>query len=382
MTMNSLIIKEISSRKMNFLLGMIAIITTVALFVSFFTSSEASNRETIRLTRDMGFNLRIIPKETNMDKFWLTGYSNLTMPENYILRFNEFKDFSYAHLTATLHSKVTWRNMDIILTGISPEIEPSGKPKSPMIFSIQPGTVYLGYEIAKALNLKKGDKIDLFGKNYSIEKTLTENGSDEDIRIFAPLTEVQDILNMKGEINEIKALDCLCLIEDHAEALKLLRDQLIQVLPEGKVILNQTIGIARERQRHMFEKYFALLIPVLIFVSAVWIGTLAYLNVKERKQEIGVLRALGYGTTQIAYLFLGRAIALGVIGAILGFILGTVFSLIYGPNIFIVTAKSIEPIYNLLIWSILAAPLFAAVSSFLPTIIAISTDPAIILRDN
>jgi len=380
--MFSLIIKEILSRKTNFILGMIAVITAVALFVSFFTSSEASNRETIRLTRDMGFNLRIIPKETNMDDFWLTGFSNITMPENYVLRFNQFKDFSYAHLTATLHKKVTWQNMNIILTGISPEIEPSGRKKAPMVFSIEPNTVYLGYEIAKTFELRKGDKINLFKNEFTVAKTLTESGSDDDIRIFTPLLAVQNILDMKGKINEIKALDCLCLIDGHTDALQLLRDQLNQVLPEGKVILNQTIAIARERQRHMFERYFAMLIPFLIFASAIWIGTLAFFNVKERKQEIGILRALGYGADKIAYLFLGRAMLLGILGAIFGFIIGTAFSLIYGPDIFIVTAKSIEPIYRLLMWSIVAAPLFAAVSSFIPTMIAISTDPALILREN
>jgi len=380
--MISMIVKEILSRKVNFFLGMIAVIASVAFFVFFFTASEASNRETIRLTRDMGFNLRIIPKDTNMDDFWVTGFSNITMPENYVLRFNKFKDFSYAHLTATLHKKVIWQGMNIILTGISPEIEPSGKKKAPMIFSIQPGTVYLGYEVAKAFELKKGDKIDLFGKEFLVAKTLTENGSDDDIRIFAPLHEVQEILDMKGQINEIKALDCLCLIDDNTDALQLLRDQLNQVLPEGKVILNQTIAVAREKQRHMFERYFALLIPVLILVSALWIGTLAYFNVKERKIEIGILRALGYGADKIALLFLGKAVLLGIIGAIVGFLIGTVFSLYYGPDIFIITAKSIKPIYTLLFWSILAAPLFAAVASFIPTIIAISTDPAIVLREN
>ena len=380
--MFSLIIKEILSRKTNFILGMIAVITAVALFVSFFTSSEASNRETIRLTRDMGFNLRIIPKETNMDDFWLTGFSNITMPEDYVLRFNQFKDFSYAHLTATLHKKVTWQNMNIILTGISPEIEPSGRKKAPMVFSIDPNTVYLGYEIAKAFKLKKGDNVDLFGNEFTVAKTLTESGSDDDIRIFTPLLAVQNILGMKGKINEIKALDCLCLIDSQTDALQLLRDQLNQVLPEGKVILNQTIATAREKQRHMFERYFAMLIPFLIFASAIWIGTLAFFNVKERKQEIGILRALGYGADKIAYLFLGRAMLLGIIGAVFGFIIGTAFSLIYGPDIFIITAKSIKPIYSLLIWSIIAAPLFATVSSFIPTMIAISTDPALILREN
>jgi ABC-type lipoprotein release transport system permease subunit len=380
--MISLILKEIASRKINFVFGVIAVITAVAFFVSFYTSSEASNRETVRLTRDMGFNLRIIPKETNMDEFWITGFSNISMPEEYVLRFNKFKDFSYAHLTATLHKKIVWQGMNVILTGISPEIEPSGKKKAPMIFSIQPKTVYLGYEVAKAFNLEQGDTINLFDNKFTIAKTLTENGSDDDIRIFAPLGEVQSMLNMEGKINEIKALDCLCLIDAHTDAIQLLRDQLDEVLPEGKVILNQTIAVAREKQRHMFERYFAMLIPVLLFVAAIWIGILAFFNVKERKQEIGILRALGYGAGKIAWLFFGRALLLGIIGAVLGFVIGTAFSLFYGPDIFIVTAQAIKPIYSLLFWSVIIAPLFTALASFIPTMIAISTDPALTLRDN
>ncbi len=380
--MISLIIKEIAGRKINFIFGVIAVVVAVAFFVSFYTSSEASNRETVRLTRDMGFNLRIIPKETNMDEFWATGFSNISMPEEYVLRFNKFKDFSYAHLVATLYKKVVWQNMNVILTGISPEIEPSGKKKAPMIFSIQPKTVYLGYEVAKAFNLEQGDTINLFGNKFTVAKTLTENGSDNDIKIFAPLHEVQSMLNMEGKINEIKALDCLCLIDSHTDAIQLLRDQLDEVLPEGKVILNQTIAVAREKQRHMFERYFAMLIPVLLFVAAIWIGILAFFNVKERQQEIGILRAVGYGTGKIAWLFLGRALLLGFIGAVLGFIIGTLFSLIYGPDVFIITAQSIKPIYSLLLWSVIVAPLFAALASFIPTMIAISTDPALTLRDN
>jgi ABC-type lipoprotein release transport system permease subunit len=187
---------------------------------------------------------------------------------------------------------------------------------------------------------------------------------------------------MPGQINEIKALDCLCLIDEETDALALLREQLNQVLPEGKVILNRIIADAREKQRHMYERYFAMLIPVLIFVSVIWIGTLAWFNVKERRKEIGILRAIGYGAGKIAYLFLGRAVLLGIAGAVLGFILGTAFSMIYGPDVFTVTAKAIQPIYSLLWWSLLAAPLFAAVASFIPAMMAISTDPAIILRDN
>ncbi len=382
MKINLLIIKEIFNRKTNFLLAMVAVITTVAFFVSFYTSTEASNRETIRLTRDMGFNLRIIPKETNMDDFWNTGFSDITMPEDYVYRFNQFKDFSYAHLTATLHHRINWQGMNIILTGISPEIEPSGRKKAPMIFSIEPGHVYVGFEVAQRFNIHKGDRIDIKGKNFIVAKTMIENGNIDDIRIFAPLHEVQEILGMPGKINEIKALDCLCLIDDNTDALALLRKQLNQVLPEGKVILNRIIADAREKQRHMYERYFAMLIPVLILVSVIWIGTLAYFNVKERRKEIGILRAVGYGAGRIAWLFLGRAVMLGIVGAVLGFVIGTAFSMIYGPDVFTITASAIKPIYSLLGLSLIAAPLFAAVASFIPAMIAITTDPAIILRDN
>ena len=102
----NLIYKEILHRKLNFVLALLAVTFAVAFFVSFFTANEASNRETIRLTRDMGFNLRIIPKKTDMNKFWANGYSDLSMPEEYVDLFWGFKNFSFAHLTAILHKKI------------------------------------------------------------------------------------------------------------------------------------------------------------------------------------------------------------------------------------------------------------------------------------
>lgn len=375
-----LIFKEIVHRKLNFLLGSVAIVMAVALFVSFFTMSEASKRETIRLTRDMGFNLRIIPRETDMDKFWTTGFSDYTMPEDYVVRFLAHKDFSFAHLTATLQRKVTWQNQELILTGISAEIEPSGKEKSPMSLLIKPGTVYIGFNIANSLNLKSGDEIDLFGKRLTVAKTLFETGSDDDIRIYAQLTDVQDILNMQNQINEIKALNCLCLTDDNADPLVILREQLAQVLPEAKVIMNRTIAVAREKQRIMLEKYLAFILPFIILACAAWIGALAMINVRDRQQEIGILRALGFGAGKIASLFLGKAVLLGILGAVIGFIIGTFLSLKYGPEIFKVTAKMVKPFYGLLGLSLIVAPLFTAFSAFIPTMVAITQDPAQTLR--
>ncbi len=376
-----LILKEILHRKLNFLLSLIAIISAVAFFVSFFTTSEASKRETIRLTRDMGFNLRIIPKETNMDKFWLSGYSEKTMPEEYVNRFMAHKDFSYAHLTATLQKPIIWKNKQALLIGIAPELEPSGKKKSFMSFKIKPGTVYIGYELVKSLSLEDKQVIVISGKSFKIAKCLNETGSNDDISIYAQLTDVQEILSMEGQINEIKALNCLCVTEDNQDPLDILREQLAIVLPDANVIQNKTIANARESQRIMIDKYFALIMPFVVIVFAIWIGALAMTNVQDRKHEIGVLRALGYGSTKIAVLFLGKAIVIGLIGAAVGFFIGNMMAMSYGPGIFKVTAKMIKPLYNLLTWSLVAAPLFAALAAFIPTMIAVTQDPALTLKE-
>ena len=377
-----LIYKEIIHRKLNFFLALLAVTFAVAFFVSFFTANEASKRETIRLTRDMGFNLRIIPKGTDMNTFWTKGYSDYFMPEEYVNRFWKFKNFSFAHLTATLYKKITWHGEDVILTGIAPEIEPSGKKKTPMIFSIKPGTVYLGYEVANDRQIHQGDTIKIHNKSFTVAKTLSETGSMDDIKIYGFLPEFQALLNLNGKINEIMALDCLCSYNpaEQGSQLQMIRRQLSQVLPESKVIINTTIANAREKQRHMLEKYFAVITIFLIIVIAIWIGVLAMMNARERQFETGILRAIGHSGFRIAELFIGKAMIVGIISAVLGYVIGTVLALELGPGIFKITANAIKPVYALLIWSVIIAPVFSSIASLLPIMVAILKDPAITLK--
>jgi ABC-type lipoprotein release transport system permease subunit len=82
----------------------------------------------------------------------------------------------------------------------------------------------------------------------------------------------------------------------------------------------------------------------------------------------------------VAALFLGKAALTGLIGAALGFLLGTALALRFGPDIFKVTAKAMQPQYGLLLWSLLAAPALAALASFVPTMVAVTEDPARSLR--
>ena len=112
-----------------------------------------------------------------------------------------------------------------------------------------------------------------------------------------------------------------------------------------------------------------------------WIGILAFLNVRERRQEIGIMRATGYSSGKIALLFLGKAVIIGFSGAAFGFIVGTALSVKFGPQIFKITAASIKPQMELLIWSLLGSPLVCAAAVMIPTMLGVYQDPAVTLRD-
>lgn len=382
LTMFKIFFKEIGYRFGNFCLTLLGVFAAVFCVVLFVMMTTASQNETRILTRNMGFNLKIIPKETNMNDFWISAYSNSLMPEDYVKKIVDSKSFSYAHLTATLHKKIEWREKEIIMTGISPdELETTGKKKSKMIFAIPKGKVYVAYEIAKGLGIKVGDRINVLGRDFLVEKTLAEVGSNDDVRMFFDLGDLQQLLHLEGKINEIMALNCVCNTPG-ADPLTYLRDDLEKILPQGKIIMNRTIAVAREKQRQMVDKYMALLLPVFLTICAIWIITFSILNVMQRKTEIALFRSLGFGVGYIIRLIVFRAILVGLVGAVLAYYSATYFGIHYGPEVFSVTARSIKALPHLLYYSLLLAPTFAFVASLLSIVIAVSQEPAKVLKEN
>ncbi len=379
MEIPGLILKEMAHRKWSTLLGVLAVVTAVGFSVAFFTTGEASQRETRRNLRDIGQNLRIIAKDTDMGAFWDNDYSSVMMPEEWVKRFEKVNGLFYSHLSATLKQRIDWDGHPALLTGMAAEVAPPDRRKPSMTYNIKPGQVFLGHQLAQSRGVKKQDQIKIQEKTFTVASTLAEAGTDDDIRIYMHLKDAQELLGMPGKINEIQALDCYCRNPD-LDTLTVLRDQLANVLPEAKVIKMQAIAMAREKQRTMMDDYFALIMPLVVIACGILIGALAMLNTRDRREEIGVLRALGYGTPQIAALFLGKAVLLGLIGAGLGFLAGTQWSLHYGPDVFKLTVKNLKPMYSLLYWAFLLAPLFAAVSSFIPAMLAVAQDPAETLR--
>ncbi|MGE3309666.1 MAG: ABC transporter permease [Limisphaerales bacterium] len=375
----TLILRELWHHRWNSFWTMAALTAAVTLLVAFRLTGEASERETRRVMRDLGFNLRIIPAGTDDDVLWSKGHSDVTMPEDYVHKLAAQKGvfMTFNHLTATLRQRYPVADGELLLEGVSPSISDEGK--KPMGFSIPKGQLYLGSSAARRLQANRGDSLTLGGQSFTVERVLSESGTDDDIRVYGQLADIQAVLGLPGRINEIQAVDCLCLTADK-DPLSQLKSALAAMLPDTRVLHVRALADARARQRQMAEKYAAFTAPLTLAIAGLWVGTLAILNVRQRRAEIGLWRALGYGSSRLTGLFLGKAVLLGGVAGLIGAVAGTLVALEFGPSIFHVTANAIAWNPSLVVLAVTLTPAFAAFASFVPAMVALNQDPVETLR--
>jgi len=87
---------------------------------------------------------------------------------------------------------------------------------------------------------------------------------------------------------------------------------------------------------------------------------------------------LGASRGFVTRLFLGKAVVLGVVGGVAGYVGGTLLATILGPRLLNV---SVEPLPTLLATGLVAATLVAVVASFLPARRAAGLDPCLVFND-
>jgi ABC-type lipoprotein release transport system permease subunit len=418
-----LLYREIVHRKINFLLSLVAMTAAAILFIAGSTlmggyqlESEQQllamqakadvaladlDKRTKRIMRDLGFNLRIVHKNTDLSELY-AFFDFVDMPENYVTTLAESPEITkIVHLVATLKKMIELEGKPRLLVGFAPEATQSHiDQKAPMGFQIKQGTVFLGH--LAGVGYKVGESIEVMGTSFEIADILAPRGTREnDILIALHLKDAQLLLKKEGLISEIVALGCKCKTVDRVEEIMA---QLEAVLPEAQVIEHSTRAIAREDQRKLVSKHYQqqmsdykagregilavltgmnrYVIPLIVLVCAIWAGLLAWSNVRQRRMEIGLLRALGKDSTGIVSLLIGKALIVGLAGGILGSLLGLMIASQLAQSEFLaVSADNFQAPTMLLVATIAGAPLLTALASYLPTLAAIQQDPAVVLME-
>ena len=377
-----------------------------------------------KITKGLGFNILILSEDQDLGDFHAVGTPTTTMPEEYVKRLANSRIVVINHLLPIVTRKLTWpeTNRTIILTGTRGEVPLlHRKLKKPLQDLVPKGTIVLGHQLHTSLGLVPGDETKLMGKTFEVTTCYDERGSQDDITAWINLAEAQELLKMQNLVNAILALECNCATADRlaeirkeiegilpgttviekgkpalarAEARNKAKQQAVAALNrqqlEATTLIKQEEAAGRKavddekRKLKALKKHRQDLAAVLgglaILGGAVWIGLLTLGNVRQRRHEIGILRAIGVGSRQVLVLFLSKALLLGLAGAVVGYLAGFVAGLALGDLGFsIETAGRLFFPWHLAM-VLIAAPLLAAVAAWLPPLSAAMQDPAVVLQ--
>lgn len=428
-----LIIKrELGHKKFGFVTGVLSLAIATAGFVGamvllkgdelatgqMFIEKERELREEMLLLEDdyriimrnMGYNVLILNSEQSIQELEREGYATTFLDYEDVWKIAESGMKTLNHLLPVLQQKFRWeeKNTDIFLTGIRGQVPVYSKPghltddheyRSPIMERVPEGMAGLGEEIALALDLRPGDKITIKGEEFTVNRVYARRGTRDDLSVWIPLDKAQSILGKPGLISGILALECVCA----TEMLGQVREEVKAVLPHAKVFEFSSLIAARadvrqraarlheemitaemmhqQELREEKEKLASVLVILLVFGASVWIFILIMNNIRERKHEIGILRAIGFRRYQVLRIFLGKSALMGIPAGIIGCIAGVLLGLLWSG-----TDPATAGFGNLvglpvIIMGLLLAPVLALTAGLLPSVIAASQDPATILSE-
>jgi hypothetical protein len=366
-----------------------------------------------KITVALGYNVLILPKAQDLWSLKALGYATAAMPEQDAHKLAQSKILTINHVLPMVQGMVDWPEQErkVLLTGTRGEVTLAhADAKKPIVYPVPRGMVAIGHQLHEQLKLNKGNRLRFQGRDFTVDNVHPPRGNLDDITLWMSLEEAQVVLKSPGRINLILALECNCAARDRIGEI---RKQIQEVLPETQVQELESIATARARARNRarqealaataqaaaaaqaalaaerqhrdelrerYDTFAAVLIPVVLLVSILWLGLASLNNVRERQGEIGILRALGLPAFRIALLFLARSVAVGLVGAVLGCGLGLVAGCLWASEELPPAALGFDPL--LLPGTLLGAPVLSALVGWLAATLAVRTDPAAILQQN
>ena len=418
-----LVWREIAHRKGNFLLALLSVTAAVGSLIGATTLLEANSLRTRQLldekeqlvekagaqledamrkiTIGLGFNVLILPEDQDLAELHAEGTLSKAMPYEYVDRLAKSRIVTVNHLLPAIVRKLRWdeQDMTIVLMGTRGEVPFLHKdPKKPMLDAVPRGKLVAGYHVHRPRNLNVGDRVTLLGKEFDVLRLNEERGSVDDTTVWVHLEDAQEMLGMQNLINGIWALECHCT----GDRISQVRAEISSILPGTQVIERGTQALARaearstaklaaeqslEREaasraeiRGQQERFAAVLVPLIVTACAVWVAFLTYGNVRQRREEIGILRAIGLRSSQILALFLSKAVLVALFGAVAGYLAGFVVGLSWS-DLSVQGGEALRLFSpGWLLTAIAVALLLSCLASWLPAIAAARQDPAVVFQ--
>ncbi|MCE5215003.1 MAG: ABC transporter permease [Methanobacterium sp.] len=236
--------------------------------------------------------------------------------------------------------------------------------------------VIIGKTIAPVINKTVGSTITLFGKEFTVVGIYQSGNIVTDSLAFVSLTTLQNLTNAQGKITIVAVK-----IDTGANATNV-ANNITNAYP------NQLTTTTATQEASLMDKSMSGIntASAAISVLAIVIGGIGIINVMimsvfERTREIGVLKAVGWKSSDILIMILGESIILTLVAGVVGILLGYIGS--EGLLAFFSTTGSvIKPVFttNIVVRALVIALVVGILGGIYPAYRASRLPPTEALR--
>lgn len=237
-----------------------------------------------------------------------------------------------------------------------------------------PDEALAGRRLAQTMSLTPGTTVDVNGRTFRVVGILAENGSQDDDILFVDLARAQQAMGKADAISlvEVAALCTACPIEDMVE-------QIGGVLPQAQVTAMRQAVMLRMSTVGQLGNFAIALSCVVVVIGGLVVLTTMLGAVAERRQEIGLFRALGFRRRHVMQVILGEVAIVSLAGGVLGWLLGMGAAVLLAP--YVANVNVAVPWDPLLAAAAVGGALVVGLGAGLyPAMHAARLDPTIALR--
>ena len=197
-----------------------------------------------------------------------------------------------------------------------------------------------------------------------------ERGGPED---NAFLISIDDAWALTGLDNKLSAV----LVRGRPGKLDNVVKEIRDVVPGASVKTFRQVAFAEESLLNKIQLLMALVTAVVLFASVISVASTMGANVFERREEIGIMMAIGARKNEISLFYAAEAVLIGLIGGFAGFFLGYISTQIISKGAF--DSYIYMPFYVVFL-SIIMGLVISLLASHFPVRDALKYSPAEILR--
>ncbi|MBO8415716.1 MAG: FtsX-like permease family protein [Proteobacteria bacterium] len=201
---------------------------------------------------------------------------------------------------------------------------------------------------------------------------ILQTGSNEEGLIYLNFNDLKALTGYDRGFDVVE-----CSIKGSEDSLRALSHKLESSFPEVKAQLVERVAKSEGRVLSRLQSLVWIVTLVVMVLTMVCVSTTMLAAAAERRQEIGLRKALGADKLSIIRQFMAESLMLGLVGGVLGTILGYGFALYVSQTVF---ASAVKPDLILALFTVAAAAAVTGISSYLPVYQASKTDPAVVLR--